>query len=288
MSGPIGLPELEAHSDGTHVSLPATARVSWAAVASFWCLIGLAGPVLASAWNRAAGEGLAIFDYTLDSGTNYFNGRGRLAPAQPYSKSELSAYVEYGATDRLTLIARPSLDAVNVGAPDAGAYRGLGSSALGAQWQALVFGPAVLAVQGTFSIPGSTSRFNPAVIGNTAREGDLRVLGGVGLPLPLRPFLNLEGSYRIRSGGGAAQWHGDATFGFRPTDRLLVLLQSFTTVPNGSGDARLPSSRATRLELTGVYAITKAWAVQLGVFTTVYGRNALREHGFTTGVWWYF
>ena len=252
-----------------------------------WCL-ALSCPASASAWNRPAGEGLAIVDYTLGSGTDYFDGQGHLASARSYTKSELAAYVEYGATDSLMLIARPSLDDVRIGAPDAGTYRGLGNGAVGAQWQALVYGPAVLAVQGTFSLPGSTSRANPAVIGNTAREGDLRVLGGVGLPLPFRPFLDLQGSYRIRSGGGAAQWHGDATLGFYPTEKLLVLLQSFTTVPTGPGDARLPSSRATRLGVTGVYALTQTWALQLGAFTTVLGRNALRERGVTTGVWWYF
>ena len=259
-----------------------------ATVALLFCLSSLAGPAFAAAWNRPAGEGLAIFDYSLESGTDYFDGRGHLAPARSYSKSELAAYVEYGATDSLTLIARPSLDDVRIGAPDAGDYRGLGSSAVGAQWQALVFGPAVLAVQGSFLLPGSTSRSNPAVIGNTAREGDFRLLGGLSLPLPFRPFLDLQGSYRLRSGGGAAQWHGDATFGFYPTDKLLVLLQSFTTVPTGPGDAWLPSSRATRLELTGVYALTQKLAVQFGMFTTTWGRDALRDHGFTTGIWWYF
>ena len=265
-------------------------RSSWATLCLFCspCCLAPSAPATAGAWNRPTGEGLAIVDYTLGSGTDYFDGRGRLAPARAYSKSELAAYVEYGATDSLTLIARPSLDDVHIGAPDAGAYRGLGSSAVGAQWQALVFGPAVLAVQGTFSLPGSTSRSNPAVIGNTAREGDLRVLGGVSLPVPFRPFLDLQGSYRIRSGGAAAQWHGDATFGFYPTDKLLILLQSFSTVPTGPGNALLPSSRATRLGVTGVYALTQAFALQLGAFTTAWGRNALRERGFTTGVWWYF
>lgn len=248
----------------------------------------MTGPTAAAAWNRPAGQGLVIFDYTLDAGTEYFDGGGRLAPARSYSKSELAAYVEYGLTDKLTLIARPSLDDVRIGSPDAGAYQGFGSGAVGAQWQALVFGPAVMAVQASFLMPGSTSRSQPAVIGNTAREGDVRLLAGYSLPLPFRPFLDLQGSYRIRSNGAAAQWHGDATFGFYPTDKLLVLAQSFTTVPTGPGNTRLPSSRATRLELSSVYALNQSWAVQIGIFTTAWGRNALRERGLTTGVWWYF
>ena len=86
------------------------------------CLLAASRPAAAGAWNRHAGEGLAIFDYTLGTGTDYFDGTGHLAPARSYSKSELAAYVEYGATDRLTLIARPALDDVHVGEPDPGRY----------------------------------------------------------------------------------------------------------------------------------------------------------------------
>ncbi len=232
---------------------------------------------------------MAIVDVTLGSGTDYFDGRGRLAPARAYTKDELAGYVEYGATDRLMLVARPSLDSIRIGAPDPGHSAGLGSTSAGAQWQALVFGPAVLAVQGTFSVPGTTSRRNPAEIGNIAREGDLRVLGGVRFPVgPYTAFLDAQQSYRIRSGGGASQWHSDVTFGLRPTERLLFLLQSETVVPTGAGTAWLPSSRFSKLALSGVYDLTHAWSLQLGIFTTFYGRDALRERGISTGVWYRF
>lgn len=263
---------------------PTPVRASAARLAILLCSVAVQ-PAAAGPWNRPQGQGLAIVDYTLDSGTDYFDGRGRLAPARSYSKSELAAYVEYGATDSLTLIARPSLDDIRIGAPDAGRYRGLGEGTVGAQWQALAFGPAVLAVQGTFTLPGSISRSNPALVGNTSREGDLRVLAGANLPLPFRPFLDLQASYRLRSGGAAAEGHADATVGFYPTDRLLVLLQSFTTVPVGPGDLR---SRSTRVAATGVYALTQAWALQFGAFTTASGRDALHGRGFTAGVWHYF
>lgn len=42
------------------------------------------------------------------------------------------------------------------------------------------------------------------------------------------------------------------------------------------------------MELKAVYQLNAAWAVQLGASTTVYGRNALLERGFTTGLWYRF
>ncbi len=279
----MGLARLRAHGSGCRrapvfLCLLISALAIWAPQ-----------PARASAWNEPAGEGLAILDFTLDSGKDYFNGRGHLAPARAYTKGELAGYVEYGATDWLMLVARPSLDAVRIGAPDAAHYTGLGTTSAGAQLHVLDLGPAVVAVQATVGLPGTTSRRNPAEIGNTAREADLRLLGGVGLNLwHMEAFIDAQGAYRFRSSGAAAQWHSDLTFGLRPTSKLMFLLQSVTAVPIGSGTAWLPSSLSTKLGLTGVYELTARISLELGIFTTLTGRNALRERGITTGVWYRF
>ncbi len=243
----------------------------------------------AGAWNPPTGQGLVILDGTAGGGGETFDDADRLIASRRYDKSELSGYVEYGLTDRLMIVARPSLVSTRLGQPGGGHYEGLGETDAGAQAQLLVFGPAVLAVQGTFHLPGTTSHANPAEIGNTAHEADFRLLGGVGFQIGSVPaFIDLQGSFRLRSAGAASQWHGDATFGFSPVARLLMLIQSFTSVPDGDGTPRLPSSRYTKLAVTGVYRLTTAWSVQLSAFTTVEGRNALRERGVTTGLWYRF
>ncbi len=115
------------------------------------------------------------------------------------------------------------------------------------------------------------------------------MLGGVGFEIGAMPaFIDLQGSFRLRSAGAASQWHGDVTFGFSPMSRLLMLIQSFTSVPDGDGTPWLPSSRYTKVAVTGVHQLTTAWSVQLSGFTTVDGRNALRERGVTTGIWYRF
>ncbi len=264
-------------------------RVIGAALVLAGLETGTTGPASASAWNRAAGTGLVIADVTLSGGSDFFDGLGRLAPSRAYSKREIAGYVEYGATDAVMLVARPGFDMTAIGAPGAGRDAGFGGLAAGAQYQALVYGPAVLAVQATFRLPGTTSRRNPADIGNTAREADLRVLAGVGFGLlGHEAFVDIQQSARLRSGGAAAQWHSDLTFGLRATSRLLFLLQAVTVVPLGPGTPWFPSARSTKLGLTGVYDLSEAVSVDLGVFTTVSGRDALRERGFLTGLWYRF
>ena len=264
----------------------------WRVVAFSVAVSVLAGdcrPATASAWNRPAGQGLVILDGLAGGGGESFDGAGRLMESRRYDKSELSGYVEYGLTDWLMVVARPSLVSTRLGQPSGGHYEGLGETDAGAQAQLLVFGPAVLAAQATFHLPGTTSHSNPADIGNTAHEADLRLLGGVGFPIGSVPaFVDLQGSFRLRSAGAAAQWHGDATFGFTPLSRLLILLQSFTSIPDGAGTPWFPNARYTKVAATGIYRLTTAWSIQLSAYTTVEGRNALRERGVTTGIWYSF
>lgn len=114
-------------------------------------------------------------------------------------------------------------------------------------------------------------------------------MGGVSFqPWHIETFIDAQASYRLRSGGAAAEWHSDLTFGVRPTSRLMLLLQSVTVLPTGSGTAWLPSSMSTKLGLTGVYELTPKISFDLGLFTTLTGRDALRERVITTGLWYRF
>ena len=260
--------------------------------ACFACVLALAVsplPAQASAWGRQAGTGFLAFGAEASGGAQSFGRDGRLAPTRSYAKTEGAAYAEYGVTDTLMFVARPSFDLVGLGAPAGGRYRGLGSTALGAQYEALVYGPAVLAVQGSVALPGTASRANPAAVGNTAREADLRGLAGLAFAVgPYPAFLDLQQAYRFRSGGAAAQWHSDVTIGFRPAPRLLLMALSTTVVPLGPGTPWFPRSRSSKLGFEGVYDLTAAWSLAHGASTTVYGRGALLDRGVSASLWYRF
>ena len=251
----------------------------------------------ASAWNEPPGSGLVIADYTYSGGAHYFNGNGVLSPAAAYLKHEGFAYVEYGITDRLMVVVKPDVTAVSIagtggpGGPQGAAqhYVGLGTSEAAAQWQALTYGPAVLAVQGGFRLPETVSQANPAQVGNTSRDIDLRALGGLAFGAgPWPAFLDAQGAYRLRSGGAPAEWHANLTIGIRPLPRLLLLLQSDTTVPVGPGTPWFPASLYSKLGCSLVYDISARWSVQIGAFSTIAGTNALRERGIQSAIWYRF
>jgi hypothetical protein len=254
-------------------------------------LIWLAGSsaVLASAFNEPAGQGLVIIQGTDDHGNRSYDVKGHLIKTSPYVKHEATTYIEYGVTDWLQAIIKPDLVSTRLGGSPGGHYTGLGTSEAGAQVRLLLFGPAVLAVQGTFQLPSTTRERNLALIGNTSRNTDGRALLGVAFNLGPRPsFLDAEAGYRVRMGGAPNEVHVDVTLGTRPVPRLLLLLQSFTTVPTSAGSYWFPASRYTNVEASLVYDLTRRWSVQVGAFTTVEGRNALRERGIDVAVWYRF
>ena len=244
----------------------------------------------AGAFNQPAGQGQVILGGSFDKGDRSFDGNGRhMVKTDPYTKGEVAAYLEYGVTDWFQVILKPDLVSTNVGGGIGKGYTGLGTSEAGAQWRLLMFGPAVLAVQGTFQLPATTRERNLALIGNTSRNTDGRLLLGYEFALGSWPsFLDAEAGYRIRGSGAPDETHVDLTLGVRPWPDLMLLVQDFTTVPVGRGTAWFPASEYSNLELSVVYDLSRRWSLQLGVFETVEGRRALREQGFDVAVWYRF
>ncbi len=260
-------------------------------------LMGVMQPsAFASSWNQPSGAGLVIVDYTLAGGARYFNGEGRLSPAAAYDKGEGFAYVEYGLTVWLLAVAKPEGGAVALAPPAGGQtskgsarYVGLGTTDIGAQVQVAAFGPAVLAAQASFRLPATTSQANPALVGSTSRDVDLRALGGVSVVVLGWPaFVDVQSAYRIRSGGAPDEWHGDVTLGIRPMPRLMLLLQSATCVPLGRGTAWFPATLYSKLGGSIVIDLTTHWSIEAGMFQTLAGINALRERGYRTAIWYRF
>lgn len=243
----------------------------------------------ASAWNQLSGHGIALITGTFETGTQSFDKSGRLITTDHFVKREASIYVEYGLTEWLQAIVKPDLVSTSLGRPPLGRYTGLGTSEIGAQAHLINFGPVVTAVQGTFQLPATTRQTNPALIGNTARGAEARALAGLAFSLGSWPsYFDAEAAYRVRGSHAPDEVHIDLTLGTRPHPKLLLLLQSFTTIPTGPGVPFFPRSTYSNAEVSAVYDIGRQWSLQLGLFTTVDGRNALREKGLDLAAWYRF
>jgi len=252
----------------------------------------LAVPSLAwaGAWTLPDGTGQWLTTLTAASSTSYLEGSAGLSGTPRYNKDELSALVEYGLTDRLTAIFDPGLQHIDIAAPTSAQRTGLGYTEFGARYAFLENQDQswVLSGQATLRIPGTIDTSNPAAVGYTDVESDLRVLLGHSFTLAGHPaFVDLEAAERVRTAGLPSEFRADGTLGVWATPRWLLLAQSFNVVSEGAGNTVYTggSYDYEKLQLSAVYKLTPVWSVQGGGYVTYAGRNALQENALIFGVW---
>jgi hypothetical protein len=243
----------------------------------------------AGAWTLDAGQGSAIVTGSPSQADKAFDGGGNLQSIPRYSKAELQALLEYGATDWLTVMLAPSLQHIAIAAPFEAQRDGLGYTDVGARMRISRGDSWVLSAQTTFRIPGTFDKSNAAAIGYTDPEVDIRGLFGYSFAAGAWPaFVDVEVAQRFRIGGPPDEFRTDVTLGLQPLDRWLLLAQSFNVISEGSGSWGFPSYAYYKLQLSAVYAVTPALSLQLGGYTTYWGRNALQENGLVLGAWYKF
>jgi hypothetical protein len=243
----------------------------------------------AGAWLAPEGHGQVVVTGTASSAGRAFDSDGRLQDTPRYNKYELQALMEYGVTDWLTAIAIPTLQHVDIAPPTDASRSGFGNSEFGSRIRVIQQDNWVLSAQGTVRVPATGDTNNPAAIGYTGTDVDLRMLYGVSFPLDGMPaFFDAQLAQRFRTGGPPSEARLDLTFGLRTAQQWLLLLQQFNVVSEGSGSPPFTSNNYHKLQFSVIYDFAPQWSVQGGAFTTFAGRNALQENGLLTGVWYRF
>jgi hypothetical protein len=243
----------------------------------------------AGAWTLPQGAGQVVVTGTASTANRAFDSGGALRATPRYSKFELQALMEYGVTDWLTIMLMPGLQRVDIAAPVSAERTGLGYSEFGARARLMQGGDWVLSAQGTIRVPGTSDAGNPAAIGYTGVEFDLRGLFGTSFSLGGWPaFVDVQLAQRFRDGGPPNETRADLSFGLRTAAQWLLLAQSFNVMSQGSGGALFPATNYHKLQMSVIYTLTPQWALQGGAFTTFAGRNALQENGIVVGAWYKF
>jgi hypothetical protein len=242
---------------------------------------------LAAAWTLDARHGQAIITTTASRADEGFDGSRSLHSRSRYQKLDTQALLEYGLTDRLTLILAPGLQHIQVGTSsaatdgnpyyvEAGARLGIWN---GSNW--------VFSGQATLHWTANSGGTNSIPVDNTGTQIDMRALFGYGFRFAHRPaFLDLQAGQRFRSGGTPDEVHVDLTFGVRPSSRWLLMAQLFSVVSEGAGRSGIPSYDYFKFQPSAVYSLTDRWALQFGGFTTYTGRNSIQENGLLLGAWY--
>jgi protein XagA len=252
-----------------------------------WCLGAVAAhPALAGAWTQKAGQGQAFAVTTTTRSTKEFDDDGNRVGRPRYDKTEAGLLIEYGATDWLTLMFQPQLLNVDVASPVDADSHGLGYTDIGARARLWSDKDQVFSVQVVGRLPGKDEEDNPAEIGNTDGELDLRALYGHSFKLDGRDaFVDAQFAYRFRFDDPPNELRFDFTFGVRVRPELLLLAQSFNTFSDGSAAGIFEEGREHKLQLSAVWDLNEVWSLQLGGIATIAGENTLAQRGLVGGLW---
>ena len=250
----------------------------------------LPGTAWAGAWTLPEGTGQWLAAVDASTATSAFAGNAGLTPTPRYDKVEMQALIEYGLTDRVTAILDPGLQHIDIAAPANAERTGLGYTEFGARYALLQDPNWVLSGQTTLRIPGTNDTANPAAIGYTDVQADIRALLGHNFSLGDRPaFFDLQAAERVRTAGAPSEFHFDATLGVQIVPRWMLLAQNFSVISEGAGAPVYGGSYDYfKLQISALYALTPTWSLQGGGFTTYAGHNALQENGVIMGLWHQF
>jgi hypothetical protein len=244
---------------------------------------------LAGAWTLDAGTGELIVTGTAMQANSAFDSNSKLRSIPSYSKQEVQALIEYGVTNRFTAMFQPSLQHVNIAAPFGAERSGFGYTDIGGRARIWSDDSWVISAQATFRAPGVFDKTNRAAIGYTDPEIDIRGLVGYSFKAGTLPtFVDVELAQRFRLGGPPDEFRADFTFGIRPAEKWLFLAQSFNVISEGAGTWGFGSFAYHKFQLSGVYALTPTLSLQLGGYSTYWGRNALQENGLVVGAGYKF
>ncbi len=243
----------------------------------------------AGAWLQDKGHGLIISSISLNQAEQAYDSTGKLGAVVDFQKQDSAFYLEYGLSDKITLVGSSSLQDVSyIATKGPQHYQGFATSKLGLRYGIKTKSNWHLALQPSLIIPAGGEAIPDGDMGLGGFGGELRGLAGRAFSLGKTPgFFNVESAYDLRSDGAPRQVSTDITLGIRPVPKIELMGQGFYRHTNASmmQDDTVLANESFKLQGSASYSFTAKTSVQLGYFQAVSGKNIVREQGGTLALW---
>ncbi|MFQ5564034.1 MAG: hypothetical protein ACE5FO_10750 [Parvularculaceae bacterium] len=250
-------------------------------------LILSTAPALGSPWGRQ--DGAAFISTRAD----YFRARGNFFVGGPeqeegrFSRFESNTYAEYGLTPAITLGAKAVYGSswITNGVETRG---GTGFSEIEGFVQTTLWRGRKDIVSLRLT-GGAPSRFDTGVrpgLKNDGADLEARALYGRNIAAaPVKIFSAVELGYRRRFGDAADQARLDVMAGFEPSPRLLLLVETFSTLSMRNEAPGGADFDAVKIQPSIVWRAAKRWSVQAGMTHEAAGRGLVLGNTYFVGLW---
>jgi len=252
------------------------------------CSVIVCGEAQAGAWNQRAGEGQVISTSFWSNAGEIFNDDYDAVPLRGFTKTESRLYIEHGVTDWLTLVGNGGFQTLNFRDGDSRFdFDGLADTELGLQFRVHAREGFAAAFRVSYVIDSQLD--NRAV--DILRGGDqyeLRGLIGQSRETVLGDFFyDAQIAARTESFEQLDGIQGALTLGYKPTQRWLVMSQSYF---NFSDDDNIDGFDVPeQTQFTSTLSIARQYKpgryVQFGAGQTFFGQNIFKERSLFIGIW---
>jgi hypothetical protein len=245
-----------------------------AGLAALSCALG-AAPASAG-FLQPEGTTQVISTTSVSSFSQDFQIGTRLRRSVVFSKTSLDTHYASGLTRDVTLIGQLTSDQVMA--------QLVNQTLALSSWSAIAGLRVRLHEQGNTIVSAQVLAGPGRALERSGLVADARLLVGHGFRLGTMPaFADVQLGYRLGAPGDRQELRLDASLGFDPHPSWQVLSQVF--VAYGFQNGVLPASLRVKTRLSLIWRFSEQWAVQLGGFSTVYGRHAPTETGASLGIW---
>lgn len=242
----------------------------------------------AGAWNQRAGEGQVISTSFWSHADQIYDEDYRTVPLRGFTKTETRLYLEHGLTDGLTLVANGALQSLNFRDGDSRFdFDGLDDLELGLQFKTSAREGLSTALR--FSYVVDSRLDNQAV--DLLRGGDqyeVRALLGQSRETLLGDFFyDAQFALRTESFKGIDAVQAAVTLGYKPTQRWLIMSQSYLNFSESDfvDGFTVPEQTQLNSTLSIAHQYRPGRYIQIGGGQTVLGQNIVKERSVFIGIW---
>lgn len=246
-------------------------------------LLAATPPAYAGAWPQQRGEGISITTTLTDRAELSFDETGKRRDDGYFYKDEIAVYLEYGLTDRVTLVGRGAWQTIERRTgPDFDSTQGFAATELGLRSVLYNAGRQVVSLQTTAILPGTGENISNQPFGDGGNAWEVRGLWGRNLASSL--FADAQLAYRWREGIYADEARFDLTLGWQARPRWRVLAQAFSV---WSLEPDRPGARQFEQHKLQVSIGRQIGGQEyhLGIVMTPAGRNTIAERAAFLSVW---
>lgn len=239
-------------------------------------LICTISQAFAGAWTQTEGDSynrMALNYYYAER--NFTDNGDRMAFANhgEFYDFNLSYYLEYGLTDKATLLTSIYYKQIEH-EDDTIEMRsyGIGDLDLGLKYQVIVVPGGVVSVQGLVKVPELYDEDDSLPLGNGQYDYELKVLYGQSLARLFPGYCNFEVGYRWRTEAPSDEFRYLAEIGMDFTEKIYgrAKLDGILSINNGdellddSGNPTITTEfDLLKLDLTLGYKLNKAWGLEV-------------------------